>query len=182
MQERNTMNCSGVRILTISPGAWPCAATPLRRRRRWWSSPEEGSSPSWTLRPPQLGRPSFSSLPPLEGERSLLPPPRLHGRSAPWSRRMMNLTPPGARHSFESPWPSSWPSSLAPHKAPEPASPLGEHLLDLRAGGLDNRSAPLSLPSPVKWRGGLDPAHGYIGEKNILQDIKDLPDWQGALR
>ena len=68
MQWGNTMNHSGIRILTISPGAWPCAATPLRRCRHWWSSLEEGSSPSWTLRPPRLGRPSFSSLLPLGGE------------------------------------------------------------------------------------------------------------------
>src|SRR4051812_6324406 len=57
------MSHSGVRILTTSPGAWPWAATPLRCRRCWWSSPEGGGFPSWTLRPPQLGRPSFSSLP-----------------------------------------------------------------------------------------------------------------------
>ena len=53
-----------------------------------------------------------------------------------------------------SPRPSSWPSSPAPHRAPEPASPLREPSLDLRAVGPDNRFAPLSLPSPVKmaWR------------------------------
>ena len=59
------MNYSGIRILTISPGAWPCAATPLHRRLRWWSSMEEGFSPSWTLRPLDMWRPSFSS--PLKG-------------------------------------------------------------------------------------------------------------------
>ena len=94
------MNYSGIRILTILPGAWPWATTPLRRWLRW-SSPEEGFSPSWTLRPPQRGRPSFSSLLPLEGERSLVLPPRLHGRNAPWNRQMMDPTPPGAGHSFE---------------------------------------------------------------------------------
>ena len=47
-------NHSGIRILTILPGAWPWAATPLRRRCRW-SSSEEGFSPSWTLRPPSWG-------------------------------------------------------------------------------------------------------------------------------
>ena len=105
------MNYSGIQILTILPGAWPWAATPLRRCRRHWSSPQEGFSPSWTLRPPQRGRPSFSSLLPLEGERFLLLPPRLHGRNAPRNRRMMNPTPPGAGHSFESPWTFSRPSS-----------------------------------------------------------------------
>ena len=153
MQERNTMNCSGVRILTISPGAWPCAATPLRRRRHWWSSPEEGSYPSWTLRPPQLGRPYFSSLLPLEGERSLLPPPRLHGRNAPWSRRMMNPTPPGAGHFFESSWPSSWPSSPAPHRVPEPAASPSGHRLGLRAKESDSRSVRTSPAKPVKGKG-----------------------------
>ena len=153
MQERNTMNCSGVRILTISPGAWPCAATPLRRLRRWWSSPEEGSSPSWTLRPPQLGQPSFSSLPPLEGERSLLPPPRLHGRSASWSRQMMNPTPPGAEHSFESPWPSSWPSSPAPREVPEPTASSSVHLLGLQAKGPDSQTVRMSSSNPVKGTG-----------------------------
>ena len=153
MQERNTMNCSGVRILTISPGAWPCAATPLRRRRRWWSCQEEGSSPSWTLRPPQLGRPSFSSLPPLERERSLLPPPRLHGRSAPWSHRMMNPTPPGAGHYFESPWTSSWPSSPAPHRVPEPTASLREHRMGLQAKGPDSRSVRTSPANLVKGKG-----------------------------
>ena len=146
------MNHSGIRALTISPGAWPCAATPLRRRRRRWSSPEEGFSPSWTLRPPQLGRPSFSSLPPLEGERSLLPPPRLHGRSAPWSRRMRDPTPPGAEHSFESPWRSSWPSSPAPHGVPEPAASPSGHQLGLRAKEPDSQSSELRLPNMSKVR------------------------------
>ena len=68
------MSYSGIRTLTISPDAWPCPATPLRRRRRWWSSPEEGSFPSWTIRPPQLGRPSFSSLPPKTRKRKKRPP------------------------------------------------------------------------------------------------------------
>src|SRR3954469_7897487 len=108
-------------------GAWPCAATPLRPRRRRWSSPEGGSSSSWTLRPPLLGRPSSSFLPPLEGERILLPPPRLHGRSASRIHRTTNPTPPHDGNSFESPWPSSsWPSSTAPHKAPEPAASINE--------------------------------------------------------
>ena len=62
---------------------------------------------------------------------------------------MMNPTPPGAGHSFESPWPSSWPSLSAPRKVPEPASPLGEHLQDLQAWGLGNQAAPLSLSNPV---------------------------------
>src|SRR3954466_12120208 len=125
------MNYSGARILTIPPDAWPYAATPLLRRRRRRGSPEEGSSPSWTPRPPRLGRPSFSFLPPLEGERFLLPPPRFHGRSASRIRRMMNPTPPGVGNSFESLWPSSWPSSPAPCKVPEPAASINEHLLGL---------------------------------------------------
>ena len=118
-----------------------------------WSSPEEGFSPSWTLRPPQRGRPSFSSLLPLEGERSLLPPPRLHGRNAPWSRRMMNPTPPGAGHFFESPWPSSWPSSPAPHKVPEPAASPSGHRLGLRAKEPDSQSVRTSPAKPVKGKG-----------------------------
>ena len=144
---------SGIRILMIPPGAWPCAATPLRRRRRRWSSPEEGSSPSWTLRPPKLGQPSFSSLPPLERERSLLPPPRLHGRSAPRIRRMVNPTPSGVKHSFESPWPSSWPSSLAPREVPEPAALLIARLLGLQAKELDSQTVRMSSSSPVKGMG-----------------------------
>src|SRR3954465_5125764 len=128
------MSYSDIRILTISPDAWPYLATPLRPLRRRGSSPAEGSSSSWTLRPSPLGRPSFSFLPPLEGERFLLPPPRSHGRRASRTRRMTSPTPPHYGHSFESPWPSfSWPSSLAPHKAPEPVASLGEQGLGLRA-------------------------------------------------
>ena len=154
MQERNTMNCSGVRILTISPGAWPCAATPLRRHRCWWSSPKEGSSPSWTLRPPQLGRPSFSFLPPLEGERLLLlPPPRPQRRRVLRGCQAMNPTPPGAGNSFESPWPSSWPSSPAPREVPEPAASLSERPLGLRAREPDSRSVRPSSANPAKEMG-----------------------------
>ena len=147
------MNYSGIRILTILPGAWPWAATPLRRRRRRWSSLEEGFSPSWTLRPPQRGRPSFSSLLPLEGERSLLLPPCLHARNAPRNRRMMDPTPPGAGHSFESPWPSLWPSSPAPHRVPEPAASPSGHRLGLRAKEPDNRSVRTLPAKPVKGKG-----------------------------
>ena len=149
----NTMNYSGIRILTILPGAWPWAAIPLRCRQHWWSSPEEGFSPSWTLRPPQRGRPSFSSLLPLEGERSVLLPPRLHGRNAPRNRWMMDPTPPGAGHFFESPWPSSWPSSPAPHRVPEPAASPSGHRLGLRAKESDSQSVRTSPTKPVKGKG-----------------------------
>ena len=144
------MSYSGIRILTILPGAWPWMATPLRHRRRWWSSPEEGSFPSWTLRAPQLGRPSSSFLPLLEGERLLLPPPRLRGRSALRSRRAMNPTSPGAGSSFEFPWPSSWP---APRKVPGPAVSPSGHLLGLRAKEPDSRSIRTSSASHVKGMG-----------------------------
>ena len=87
--------------------------------------------------PPQLGRPSFSSLPPL-GERPLFPPPRLHGWSLPYNRRMMSPTTLVARHSFEFPWPSSWPSSPAPHRVPGPAAPLSGRPLGLRGGEPDS--------------------------------------------
>src|SRR3954468_21767330 len=128
------MSYSGIRILTISPDAWPCRATPLRPLRRRGSSLAEGSSSSWTLRPPPLARPSFSFLPPLEGERFLLPPPCSRGRRASRTRRTTSPTPPHYGHSFESPWPSSsCPSSPAPHKVPEPAASLGEQGLGLRA-------------------------------------------------
>src|SRR3954463_130801 len=123
MQQRNDMSYSSVRILTMSLGAWPYAATPLRPRRCRWSSPEGGSFPSLTLRPPLLGRPSSSFLAPLEGERFLLPPPRLHGRSASRIRRTTSPTPPYVGNS----WPSSWPSSPAPHKVSELAASLSGH-------------------------------------------------------
>ena len=120
--KRKIMSYSGVWTLTISPGAWPSRATPRRRRGHWWNSPGEGSSLSWTLRPPPLGRLSFSSLPPL-GERPLFSPPRLRGRSSPRSHRTMSPITPGAGNSFGFPWPSSWPSSPAPHEVQEPAAP-----------------------------------------------------------
>ena len=63
MRQRNPMGYFGIRILTISPGAWLWATTRLRLGRRRWNCPEGESFPSWTLRPPQLGRPSFSCLP-----------------------------------------------------------------------------------------------------------------------
>ena len=61
------MSYSGIRILTILPGAWPWMATPLHRRRRRWSSPEEGSFPSWTLWPPSGGGLPFLSSPRWRG-------------------------------------------------------------------------------------------------------------------
>ena len=64
----HTMNYYGIRILTTSPGACPWVTTRRRCRRPSWSSPEGGSFPSWTLRPPRMGRPSFSCLPRLGGE------------------------------------------------------------------------------------------------------------------
>ena len=67
---KHTMNYYGIRILTTSPGACPWVTTRRRCRRPSWSSPEGGSFPSWTLRPPRLGRPSFSCLPRLGGELS----------------------------------------------------------------------------------------------------------------
>ena len=73
------------------------------------------------------------------------PPPRLHGRSESRSYRTMSPISPDGGDPFGSPWPSS----PAPRKASEPASPLGEHPLDLRVGELGNRSASLSLPSHV---------------------------------
>ena len=147
------MSYSGIRILTIFPGAWPWMATPLRCRRRRRRSPEEGSSPSWTLGPPQLGRPSFSFLPPLEGERLLLPPPRLRRRRALRGRRAMSSTPPGAGSSFEFPWPSSWPSSPAPREVPGPAASLSAHPLGLRAKELDSQTVRTSSSSLVKGAG-----------------------------
>ena len=105
-----------------------------------------------------FGLPRWGGLPFLVsragGENFPLPPPCFHGRRAPRCYRTMSSIRPCTGDLSWSPRPSSWPSSPAPHRAPEPASPLGEHPLDLRAGGLDNRSAPLSLPSPVKmaWR------------------------------
>ena len=147
------MSYSGIRILTILPGAWPWMAIPLRRRRHRRRSLEEGSSPSWTLRPPWLGRPSFSFLPPLEGERPLLLPPCLHGRSVLWSHRTMNPTPLGAGYSFEFQWPSSWRSSPAPCKELESASLSGERLLGLWAKEPDSRSVRTSSASPIKGTG-----------------------------
>ena len=64
---KHTKNYHGIRILTTSPGACPWVTTRRRCRRPSWSSPEGGSFPSWTLRPPQMGRPSFSCLPELGG-------------------------------------------------------------------------------------------------------------------
>ena len=61
------MSYSGRWILTILPGAWPWAATPLRRRRRRWNYPEGESFPSWTLRPPSLGGLPFLISPSRRG-------------------------------------------------------------------------------------------------------------------
>ena len=102
MRQRNPMGYFGIRILTISPGAWPWATTRLHFRRRRWSCPEGESFPSWTLRPPQSGRPSFSCLPQSVGE-PLLPLPSLRGKSAPQSHRTMSPTTPGIGNSFELP-------------------------------------------------------------------------------
>ena len=124
-----------------------------RRLRRRGRSPAEGSSPSWTLRLPQLGRPFSSFLPPLEGERHLLlPPPHLRRRRAHWSRRA-NPTTPGAGNSFESPWPSPWPSSPAPREVPEPVASVSVHLLGLRAKGPDSQTVWMSSSNPVKGTG-----------------------------
>ena len=147
------MSYSGFWILTMLLGAWPWMATPLRCRRRRRRSPKEGSSPSWTLRPPQLGRPSFSFLPPLEGERLLLPPPRLRRRSALWGHRVMSPTPPGAGSSFEFPWPSFWPSSPAPREVPGPAASSSVHQLGIRAKEPESQSVRTSSSSPVKGAG-----------------------------
>ena len=61
------MSYSGIRILNMLPGAWSWMAIPLRRLLHRWRSPEEGSSPSWTLRPPQLGGLPFLSSPRWRG-------------------------------------------------------------------------------------------------------------------
>ena len=106
--------------------------------------------------------------PPAGRENFPLTPPHFRGRRAPRCYRTMSPIRPCAGDLSWSPWPSSWPSSPAPHRAPEPASPLREPLLDLRAVGPDNRSAPLLRPGPVKWHGGSDPSHDYTGERNIL--------------
>ena len=131
MRQRNPMGYFGIRILTISPGAWPWATTRLQFRRRRWSCPEGESFPSWTLRPPQLGRPSFSCHPESVGEHLLLLPPRLQGKSASQGHWTVSPMTPSVGNSFGFPWPS-W-SSLAPYKEPESASSPGEHLLGLRA-------------------------------------------------
>ena len=151
------MSRSGIRILTISPGAWPWAATPLRHRQHRWSSPEEGFSPSWTLRPPQRGRPSFYSLLLLEEERFLLLPSRLREGKALRGRRVMSPTPPGAGSSFEFPWPSSWPSSPAPSGVPESAASSNGRPLGLRAKEPDSLSVWTSSASPVKGMGDYIP-------------------------
>ena len=145
------MSYFGIRIITISPGAWPWATTRLRLRRRRWNCPEGESFPSWTLRPHQLGRPSFSCLPQSVGEHLLLLFPRLRGKSAPQSHRTVSPMTPGVGNSFEFPWPS-W-SSLAPCKEPESASPSGERLLGLRAKEPDSRSVQPSPASPIKGTG-----------------------------
>ena len=151
--KREIINHSGVRILTILSGAWPLRATPRRRPRRWRSCPEEGSFPSWTLRPPLLGKPSSSSLPPPR--ESPLSPPRLRGRSPPRSHRTMSPISPGAGNFFEFPWPSSWPSSPAPHKVPGLAAPLNGRPLGLREGEPDSLPARTSSASPVKGIGSF---------------------------
>lgn len=53
------------------------------------------------------------------------------------------------------PWPSSWPSSLAPGKAPEPASLSEEGWLVPLAAELDTYSAPLSLSTPENITSGF---------------------------
>ena len=92
---------------------------------------------------------AFLFLSPPAGGENFPPPPRFHGRSARRSHRTMSPIQPCAGDPFGSPRPSSWPSLLAPCKVPESASSLEERLQDLRAGGLDNQVASLSLSSPV---------------------------------
>ena len=175
------MNYSGIRILTISPGAWPWVATPPYRRPLW-SGAEGGSFPSWTLRPPRPGRPSFSCPPPpgWGGENFPLPPPRFRGRRVPRCYRTTIPIQPCAGDLSWSPRPSSWPSSPAPHRAPETPSSLREAMLDLQVVESDSQSASLSLPSPVKlaWRLRFLPQI-YWRKKHL---VKSLPDWRGALR
>ena len=152
-QKREIINHLGIRILTISPGAWPLKANPRHRHRRWRNSPGEGSFPSWTLRPPLSGKPSSSSLPPL-GE-SPLSPPRLQERSPPRSHQTTDPIPPGAGNFFGFPWPSSWPSSPVPHRVPGPAAPLSGHPLGLREGEPDSLPVRTSSASPVKGIGSF---------------------------
>ena len=149
-RQRNPMGYFGIRILTISPGAWPWATTRLHFRRRRWSCPEGASFPSWTLRPPQLGRPSFSCLPQSVGE-PLLPLPRLRGKSVPQSHRTVSVMTPSVGNSFELPWPS-W-SSPAPCKGPESTSSSEGRLQGLRARESDSRFVRPSSASPVNGTG-----------------------------
>ena len=96
-----------------------------------------------------FGLPGWVGLPflvsPGWGENFSPPPPRFRGRSARRSHLMMSPIRPCTGDPFGSPWPSL----MAPHKVPESASWLEEHLQDLRAGGLGNQAAPLSLSNPV---------------------------------
>ena len=149
--KRKIMSYSGVRTLMISLGAWPLRATLHCRRWCWRNYLEEGSFPSWTLRPPPLGKPSFSSLPP-PGE-SPLSPPRLRGRSPPRSHRTMSPITPGAGNSFEFSWLSSWPSSPAPREVPELAAPSIGRPLGLLAREPDSQPARTSSARHVKGKG-----------------------------
>ena len=150
VRQWNPMSYSGIRILTISPGAWPWATTRLRLRRRRWNRPEGESFPSWTLRPPRLWRPSFSYLPLQEGEHLLLLP-HLWGRSAPPSHRTVSPTTPSVGNSFELPWLSG--SSPAPYKEPESTSSPEGRRQGLRAREPDSRFVRPSSASPVKITG-----------------------------
>ena len=119
--------------------------------------------------------------PRLEGESLHLPPPRFHGRSVSRSYWAMSPIPPGTGNSFGFPWPSSW-SSPAPYKEPVSASPSGERPWCLRAGGQDSQSALMPPPSPVKGMGAQTPHMVKLWEINILPDVQNLPDSQGASR
>ena len=142
------MECYGARRLTMSP--WLDPGQPLVAAVGGRRGAVRRKGPS-LLGP--FGLPGWVSLPflvsPDWGGENFSPPPRFHGRSARWSHRMMIPIEPCVGDPFGSPRPSSWSSSPAPCKVPESASPLGERLQDLRAGGLGNQAAPLSLSSPV---------------------------------
>ena len=137
---KRTMKYYGVRTLTTSPGACPWVATRRRCRRPSWHSPEGGSFPSWTLRPPQMGRPSFSCLPRLGGG------DLFSSSSFPWEECTSDTSDDESdrttlrRRPFRVPVASSGPSFPAPRKVPESASSLEERLQDLRAGGAGQSS------------------------------------------
>ena len=137
----------GFHILMTLPGAGPWDPTPGCYGQPWWTPPGGNLSPSLAIRPPGMRKPSFSSLP-LRGTRLLPPPLHLRRRDGRWSLWILCPKHHNDGGCSWSPWPLYGLLSLAPHKAPGPASSSEVGRLVLLAAGSGSRSALPSSSSP----------------------------------